>query len=112
MSSAKDHPIQLQVTETLKDGLCPDHLEVINESAKHNVPKGSETHFKVVVVSQSFQSKSLVQRHRIINESLAKELSGPVHALSIVALTPDEWQARKNDIPKSPPCMGKSTRST
>ena len=61
----------------------PSHLEVINESNMHNVPKGSETHFKVVVVSDSFEGLSLVKRHRAVNEVLAQELQSGVHALSI-----------------------------
>lgn len=61
----------------------PTHLEVINESNMHNVPRGSETHFKVVVVSEAFDKESLIKRHRSVNEVLKTELEGPVHALSI-----------------------------
>ncbi len=52
-------------------------------------PKDSETHFKVVVVSSQFDGvKTPIQRHRLINTALAKELEGPIHALSIVAKSP------------------------
>ena len=51
---------------------------MINESSGHNVPKGSETHFKVVVVSDSFDGQMLIARHRMVNEILADELSGYV----------------------------------
>ena len=63
--------------------LQPSHLDVINESFMHNVPRGSETHFKVVVVSNRFDQESLLKRHRLINEVLQEELQGSVHALSI-----------------------------
>lgn len=43
-------PISTAITESIRDNLQPIHLEVINESYMHNVPKGSETHFKVLVV--------------------------------------------------------------
>ena len=56
---------------------CPSP-QVINESSGHNVPKGSETHFKVVVVSDSFDGQMLIARHRMVNEILADELSGYV----------------------------------
>ena len=46
--------IQQRIETKLKETLAPSHLEVINESHMHNVPKGSETHFKVVVVSGRF----------------------------------------------------------
>ena len=49
-----------------------------------------ESHFRVVVVSEAFQGKSLVERHRRINAVLKDELAGPVHALAIRALTPAE----------------------
>lgn len=61
----------------------PTHLEVINESNMHNVPKGSESHFKVVVVSMDFENLSLIKRHRMVNDVLKDELAGGVHALSI-----------------------------
>lgn len=61
----------------------PTHLEVFNESYMHNVPKGSETHFKVVVVSEEFDGVSLIKRHRMVNNALRDELAGGVHALSI-----------------------------
>lgn len=44
--------------------------EVINESHMHSVPKGAETHFKVVVVSDQFDGLSLLQRHREVNTVL------------------------------------------
>jgi BolA family transcriptional regulator, general stress-responsive regulator len=42
----------------------PVFLDIINESHSHNVPRGSESHFKVVVISPEFEGKSLIQRHR------------------------------------------------
>lgn len=56
MSSHTDAgPIAIAITESIKDGLQPVHLEVVNESYMHNVPKGSETHFKVLVVRNGCQ---------------------------------------------------------
>lgn len=49
----------------------------------HSVPKGSETHFKVVVVSDQFKDKTLLDRHRAVNQLLDEELKSGVHALSI-----------------------------
>jgi len=63
------------------------------------------------VVSAEFDSvKSPVARHRLINAALAAELEGPVHALSITAKTPSQWQAAIENgtavIPPSPSCRG------
>jgi BolA protein len=100
--------VELQITQTLTNTFTPEHLEVFNESGMHNVPPGSETHFRVLVVSSEFQEKNLVQRHRMINTSLADLLKGPVHALAIQAFSPEEWAAREQGPAQSPPCLGGS----
>lgn len=107
-----DTRIRDAIEHKLADGI-PDlsHLEVINESHRHNVPPGSESHFKVVLVAGSFASARLLERHRRVNALLADELAGPVHALAIHAWTPDEWRARMGDTPQSPPCLGGGRRS-
>ena len=72
----------------------PSHLEVINESYMHRVAPGSESHFKVVVVSQAFEGQRLLGRHRQVNGVLADELAGAIHALALHTYTESEWQAR------------------
>ena len=47
-----------------------------------------------MVVAPSFESMTLVQRHRSVNTVLREELAGSVHALSIMAKTPQEWEAQ------------------
>ena len=86
--------------------LSPQFLEVINESHRHNVPLGSETHFKLVLVCASFDGQRLLQRHRAVNTILAEELAGPVHALALHTYTPAEWQAGVGAVPLSPKCRG------
>ncbi|XP_071496656.1 bolA-like protein 1 [Diadema antillarum] len=102
-------PIEVAIKEKLMTQFQPSHLEVINESYMHNVPRGSETHFKVVVISQAFENESLIKRHRLVNAALQAELDGPVHALSIQAKTPSQW-AGNSTITKSPPCLGGMAR--
>ncbi|GAB1599214.1 uncharacterized protein LOC115215654 [Argonauta hians] len=98
--------IEDRIIEKLKEAFKPQHLQVFNESFMHNVPKGSETHFKVIVVSHDFSGVSLVQRHRKVNQCLSEELKAGVHALSITAYTDEEWTKNKETFDKSPPCMG------
>jgi len=102
----------LTVQQTIKDkiqaALAPEHLEVINESHMHNVPPGSESHFKVIVVSTLFECKSRVERHQNVNSILADELAGSVHALSMQTHTATEWEERSRKIIKSPNCRGGS----
>ena len=99
---------QQTIQEKLTLALQPTHLEVENESRMHNVPAGSETHFKVVVVSEAFEGLGLVDRHRRINEALAAELRKGLHALTIRALTPGQWSEQGAAGFQSPPCLGGS----
>lgn len=94
----------------LREALAPVHLEVVNESHMHNVPKGSQTHFKVVIVSDRFEGLSSVRRHQLVYGALKDELSrkpaqGGIHALAITSRTPIEWAASP-EANASPLCMG------
>lgn len=98
--------VQEVIEQKLAARFAPEHLEVVNESGGHNVPPGSETHFKVVLVSPGFAGMRLLARHRLVNETLADELAGGVHALAIHTYTEDEWRDRFGQAPLSPPCLG------
>lgn len=97
---------QERITEKLERHFEPVHLEVLNESHMHNVPAGSESHFKVTVVSEAFVGEKLVSRHRMVNRVLADELTGGMHALALHTLDPEQWFERAGHIRESPPCMG------
>lgn len=89
----------LRIREKLEKELRPVELEVEDVSyqhAGHAGVKGSdgETHFNVKVVSEEFEGKSLVKRHRLIYGLLQDELQSGLHALSIVAKTPSEVEER------------------
>ncbi len=97
--------VEQLITEKLTAALSPSHLEVINESHNHHVPPNSETHFKVIITSASFEGKRLIGRHRSVNEALSDEFANGLHALSMHTFTPDEWAAESN-VPDSPKCKG------
>ena len=97
--------VQAVIEAKLSEALKPVHLEVINESHQHNVPAGSESHFKVVVVTEDFNQRRPVARHQAVYRVLADELAGGVHALALHTYTPAEWQQREG-APDSPACMG------
>lgn len=98
--------VQVDIEQKLASNIHAMHLDVINESSNHNVPPGSESHFKVVMVSNDFAGKNLLARHRMINEILADELQNRIHALAIHTYTEEEWKAQQGDAPMSPPCLG------
>ena len=97
--------IKSTIEQKLEQSFSPEFLEVINESFMHNVPEGSESHFKVTVVSNEFTDKRLIARHRLINQTLSEELNN-IHALAIHTLTPDEYFAKSGKVADSPECLG------
>lgn len=102
----KQH-MQQQIDARLREGFEITRLEIINESHDHNVPAGSETHFKVVIVSPAFEGLSLVKRHQAVYAQLQAQLAGGVHALALHTYTGAEWAAREA-APDSPACRGGS----
>lgn len=99
--------MQEQIEQPLRAAFAIEHLEVINESHGHNVPAGSETHFKVVIVSPAFAGLSLVKRHQAVYAQVRGPLANGVHALALHTYTADEWAARAA-APESPACRGGS----
>lgn len=95
--------MQQHLTQQLKIALSPTHLEVINESSNHS-GSASESHFKLVVVSDYFADLKLIERHRFINQLFAKELNH-IHALAMHTYTPAEW-LNKSGAADSPKCRG------
>lgn len=101
-----------QINDIIVESLAPVRLDVINESHQHNVPKGSESHFKLVIISEDFSGKNLIARHRSVNKLLADLLKNEIHALSMHTHTPQEWLEKGETVPESPPCMGGKARES
>jgi BolA protein len=78
------------ITNKLREAFAPESLDVVDESHLHEGHSGhrpgGETHFRLYIVSKAFEGKSRIERHRMINATLAAELAGRVHALAIKAL--------------------------
>lgn len=101
--------IREQIEAKLAAAFEPTHLDVTDESYRHNVPAGSESHFKVVMVSDKFVGERFLSRHRSIYSVLAEELAGSVHALALHTYTLKEWEGLQDTVPASPPCRGAGT---
>jgi BolA protein len=82
--------IQAKLTEAFH----PLRLEVVNESHLHaghrSSPGTGESHFRVRIIASVFAGKTRLERHRLVNEALAAELSGKVHALALEIHAPGE----------------------
>lgn len=101
--------VQTQLEEKIKAALAPQHIELHNESHKHHVPPGSESHFNAIIVSASFEGQSRVQRQRAVYEAVGELLRTEVHAFTMKTFTPDEWQAAGGSAENaSPDCRGGS----
>lgn len=101
--------IRRDIVDKLGLALPIEYLEVLNESHKHNVPEGAESHFKVVIVSSAFEGKKLVARHRLLNGILEKTLANHIHALALHTMTKEEWSISQEAL-ASPPCLGGGAR--
>jgi len=86
--------IESTIRDKLVRALQPTHLDVINDSHLHaghrSSPGTGESHFRVVIEAPVFAGKSRLDRHRLVNETLAGELKGKVHALAVKAYAPGE----------------------
>ena len=97
--------IESQIVNTLKTSMDLRSLKIINESFMHNVPEGSESHFKVVIVSQDFFNLTMIQRHKLVYKKL-DNLMAKIHALSIHAFDEDEFKLNPI-ILDSPECANR-----
>ncbi|KAG9444325.1 hypothetical protein H6P81_015665 [Aristolochia fimbriata] len=81
-----------EVEAVLTSQMKPTHLEVIDTSG------GCGASFAIEIVSEQFEGKRLLERHRLVNAALAEQMK-EIHALSIKkALTPVQWQQQAESI--------------
>jgi BolA protein len=83
------------IDTTLRQAFAPQHLVVEDESAQHAGHAGAAAgggHFRVLIVSDSFRGQDAVTRHRAVYAALGTAMKAAIHALTLRALTPEEWQ--------------------
>ena len=100
-------PVEESIRAKLDAEFTPTYLQVVNESFMHAVPEGSESHFKIVIVTDEFDDKRAVQRHQAVYRVLAGPLQQTIHALALHTYTTSEWVSR-GVAPESPDCLGGS----
>lgn len=83
-----------RIRQKLTERFAPERLEIEDESDRHRghagAQPGGESHFRIVIVSPAFSGLARVARQRMVYEALADELAGPVHALAVTALAPEQ----------------------
>jgi BolA protein len=90
------------IGEKLTSAFTPEELDIVDESGRHAGHAGAsredgsqgETHFHIRLVSTAFEGLGRVERQRRVYAVLKDELAGPVHALSLAALTPAEAERK------------------
>lgn len=97
---------QQAIEKAVREAFAPQHLELTNESYMHSVPPGSESHFRLVLVSDVFDGMCSVARHQKVYAVLGERMQ-QIHALALHTYTPQEWQA-SGAAPDSPQCLGGS----
>lgn len=101
--------IREQIESKLRAAFDPMFLDIVDESYRHNVPAGAESHFKVVLVSERFAGERILNRHRLVYGVLSQELEATVHALALHTYTLKEWEGLQDTLFTSPPCRGAGT---
>lgn len=104
-------PIEAALRARIEKTLAPEYYELENESHQHSVPENSETHFRLLVVSESFEGRSRLDRSRMVNDLMKPLMSQGLHALSQRTMTPAEWdQVKETFVMVSPECQGGRSR--
>ena len=84
-----------RIEQRLRERLAPAHLEIHDDSAKHVGHRGATSsggHYRLVVVSDEFEGRTLIERHRLVNEAVRDLFGSQIHALSMRTLTPEQWK--------------------
>jgi BolA protein len=80
------------IRAALQRELAPTSLEIFDDSARHAGHAGAREggHFRVALVSSSFAGRAQLERHRLVYAAVAPLMGRGIHALNIVARTPEE----------------------
>lgn len=86
--------IQTIIEERLREAIRIVSLQIIDDSAKHHghaeALKSGGGHFSVIIISDDFEGKNLIERHRMVNYALKDLIPSAIHALQITAKTQKE----------------------
>ncbi|HVW68552.1 MAG TPA: BolA family protein [Steroidobacteraceae bacterium] len=87
-----ESPLVSEIRGALQRELAPLSIEILDDSARHAGHAGAREggHFKVTLVAQAFQGKAQLERHRLVYAAVAPLMGRGIHALNIVARTPEE----------------------
>jgi BolA protein len=92
----------MNVAATIRQRLAqldPVAVDLEDESEKHRghagYREGGNTHWRLSIVSPRFAGQSTVARHRMVYQALADLMQNPIHALAIIARSPEETKGNQ-----------------
>jgi len=103
--------MQQQREQKLIKAFDPIHLEVIDESHEHKMPRGSQMHFRAVVVSEFFMGKTRIERHKKVYRALLKELDGLIKTFTVLTFDTRQWKGKECTLPL-PPALDSASQSS
>lgn len=83
------------IRRRLEAALAPCHLDIHDDSASHAGHAGARSgggHFYATIAASVFEGKTLIQRHQLVYAALGEMMRTDIHALSIKAFTPTEFE--------------------
>ena len=87
------------IRQLLNDVLSPTQVDIVDESYKHKGHAGAASgagHFNVTVVSEQFAGQTTLARHRLVYQAVDSLMPSEIHALSIQAMTPEEYSSTRD----------------
>ena len=87
-----------EIERILRAALDPTHFELLDESHKHVGHRGATSgggHYHVLIVSPAFEGRTLLDRHRMVNDALKEMFGAKIHALGLTTLDPAQWEERR-----------------
>ncbi|MCP5468420.1 MAG: BolA family transcriptional regulator [Deltaproteobacteria bacterium] len=85
-----------KIEKILQESFAPNFLEVHDDSGRHaghTGARGGGGHYQVIIVSSKFKDKTLIEQHRLVNESLKNLFKEKVHALALKTYSPEQWDS-------------------
>jgi BolA protein len=87
-----ENPLASEIRAAIERELAPTSIEIFDDSARHAGHAGAREggHFRVTLVSAAFKGRPQLERHRLVYAAVAPLMGRGIHALNIVARTPEE----------------------
>jgi len=76
-----------KVRDLIQTGIIDSKEEVIDTT-------GTNDHFSVVVISDSFEGLSLIEQHQMIYKAVGAYMTNEIHALEIKTYSTKAWKEK------------------